>query len=69
MRRPAAPSSERRPLTAPHTALSGTGGSAVTAIQKAVEEALVKHGGLTAEQASQTITDLRLKGRYNVESW
>eukprot|EP00808_Paulinella_micropora_P004940 g19012.t1 len=47
----------------------GTGGSAVNMIQKAVEGAFVKVGGMSPEDASKIVTDMRINGRYNVESW
>eukprot|EP00457_Paulinella_chromatophora_P000190 gb/GEZN01000190.1/.p1 GENE.gb/GEZN01000190.1/~~gb/GEZN01000190.1/.p1 ORF type:complete len:1838 (+),score=259.55 gb/GEZN01000190.1/:109-5622(+) len=47
----------------------GTGGRAVSMIQKAVESSFVNVGGMSPEQANKAITDMRIAGRYNVESW
>jgi sulfite reductase (NADPH) flavoprotein alpha-component len=47
----------------------GTGGSAVDSIQQAVEAAFVSEGGMTPKEASDLVLDMRIKGRYNVESW
>jgi sulfite reductase (NADPH) flavoprotein alpha-component len=47
----------------------GTGGSAVDQIQEAVEGAFVSEGGMTPQEAKDLVTDMRIKGRYNVESW
>ena len=47
----------------------GTGGSAVGEIQKEVEMAFAREGGMSEAEAHEMVTDMRIKGQYNVESW
>jgi len=49
--------------------LCGPGGPPVQACRKALEDALVKHGGQTPEQATEYITQMQIEGRYNEEVW
>jgi sulfite reductase alpha subunit-like flavoprotein len=38
-------------------------------VRNAVAKSLMQEGGMTKEQAEKTITDMVIKGRYNVEAW
>eukprot|EP00658_Telonema_sp_P-2_P022053 TRINITY_DN18802_c0_g1_i1.p1 TRINITY_DN18802_c0_g1~~TRINITY_DN18802_c0_g1_i1.p1 ORF type:complete len:938 (+),score=218.44 TRINITY_DN18802_c0_g1_i1:203-3016(+) len=38
-------------------------------VREAVAQSAVKHGGMSVEEARNMITDMRIKGRYNEETW
>eukprot|EP01065_Artemidia_motanka_P047259 TRINITY_DN7361_c0_g1_i1.p1 TRINITY_DN7361_c0_g1~~TRINITY_DN7361_c0_g1_i1.p1 ORF type:complete len:2051 (+),score=805.57 TRINITY_DN7361_c0_g1_i1:77-6229(+) len=49
--------------------LCGPGGPPVQACRKALEDACVKHGGMSEQEASDYITQMQIEGRYNEEVW
>ena len=38
-------------------------------VREAVAQAAVKHGGMSEDDARNLITEMRIKGRYNEETW
>lgn len=49
--------------------LCGPGGPPVKACRKALEEAFVKHGGMSEVEANDYVTQMQIEGRYNEELW
>jgi sulfite reductase alpha subunit-like flavoprotein len=47
----------------------GTGGKAPDMVINAVVGSIAKFGNMSEEDADKIITDMRINGRYNVESW
>eukprot|EP01062_Namystynia_karyoxenos_P065528 TRINITY_DN5917_c0_g1_i1.p1 TRINITY_DN5917_c0_g1~~TRINITY_DN5917_c0_g1_i1.p1 ORF type:complete len:2055 (+),score=809.41 TRINITY_DN5917_c0_g1_i1:120-6284(+) len=49
--------------------LCGPGGPPVQACRKALEDSMVKHGGMTPQEAEDYVTQMQIEGRYNEEVW
>jgi len=49
--------------------LCGPGGPPVKACRKGLEDSMVKHGGMTEEEASEYVMQMQIEGRYNEEVW
>ena len=49
--------------------LCGPAGNVPPSVRKAVCDAAVRIGGHTPEEADKIVTQMQIKGRYNVEAW